>query len=60
MDILHTKSDQEILDSILAEIAKSTNEIRCAQGDISKANGRMTFAIAALNELIKRNKDETF
>jgi len=54
MDILNNKSDQEILESILAEIAKSTNEIRCAQGDIHKANGRMSFAIAALNELLNR------
>jgi hypothetical protein len=57
MDILRQKTDQEILDSILAEIAKSTNEIRCASGDIQKANSRMTFAIAAVNELIDRKKD---
>lgn len=54
MDLLKHKSDQEILESILAEIAKSTNEIRCAQGDISKASSRMTFAIAALHELLNR------
>lgn len=54
MDLLKHKTDQELLESILAEIAKSTNEIRCAQGDIAKANSRMTFAIAALNELINR------
>jgi hypothetical protein len=57
MDVLKNKSDQEILESILAEIAKSTNEIRCASGDIQKANGRMTFAIAAINHLINRKKD---
>ena len=57
MDLLKHKSDQEILESILAEIAKSTNEIRCASGDIQKANSRMTFAIAAINELINRQKD---
>ena len=57
MDILKHKSDQDILESILAEIAKSTNEIRCASGDIQKAQGRMAFAIAAINELINRQKD---
>jgi hypothetical protein len=57
MDLLKNKTDQDILASILAEIAKSTNEIRCASGDIAKAQGRMTFAIAALNELINRKKD---
>jgi hypothetical protein len=54
MDILENKTDQELLESILAEIAKSTNEIRCAQGDIQKAHGRMSFAIAAINELLNR------
>lgn len=54
MDLLQQKTDQELLESILAEIAKSTNEIRCAQGDIQKANNRMSFAIAALHELLKR------
>ena len=54
MDLIKHKSDQELLESILAEIAKSTNEIRCASGDIQKANGRMTFAIAAINELLNR------
>ena len=57
MDLLQQKTDQELLESILAEIAKSTNEIRCASGDIAKANSRMTFAIAALNEMINRKKD---
>jgi len=57
MDILENKSHQEILASILAEIAKSTNEIRCAQGDIAKAQGRLTFVIAAINHLINRQKD---
>jgi hypothetical protein len=57
MDLLKHKTDQDILESILAEIAKSTNEIRCASGDIQKANSRMTFAIAAINELINRQKD---
>jgi hypothetical protein len=54
MDILKNKSDQDILLSLLAEIAKSTNEIRCAQGDIHKAQGRLTFALAAINELLNR------
>lgn len=57
MDLLKHKTDQDILESILAEIAKSSNEIRCASGDIAKASSRMTFAIAAINELINRKKD---
>jgi hypothetical protein len=57
MDILKDKSDQDILVSILAEIAKSTAEIRCARADIDKAQGRMSFCIAAINELVNRKKD---
>jgi hypothetical protein len=57
MDILKNKTDQEILESVLAEIAKSTNEIRCAQADITKAQSRLTFVIAAVNHLINRQKD---
>lgn len=58
MNIIETKTDQELLESVLAEVAKATNEIKCARGDLEKASGRMSFAIAITNELINRNKDE--
>jgi hypothetical protein len=54
MDILQNKSDQELLSSILAEIAKSTNEIKCSQNDLHKAQGRLAFVLAVLNHLINR------
>lgn len=57
MNVLENKSDQELLDSLVAEIAKSTNEIRCAQNDLSKAQSRLGFALAVLNEMINRKKD---
>lgn len=43
--------------SLLAEVAKSTAEVRCAQGDLAKAQNRMAFAIAVLNDLITRTQD---
>lgn len=57
MNILDNKTDAELIRSLLAEVAKSTNEIRCAQGDLAKAHNRMTFVIAVLNELITRTQD---
>lgn len=63
MDILHNKTDHELIQSVLAEIAKATNELRCARTDLQKATGRLSFCIAAANELIDRKQgfeDETF
>lgn len=56
MELLDGKTDKAILESLLAEIAKSTNEIRCAQRDINKATVRLQFAILAINTLIERNR----
>jgi len=57
MHILQTKSDLELDQSLLAEIAKATNELRCARADLEKANSRLTFCIALTNELINRKGD---
>jgi hypothetical protein len=57
MDILDNKTDQELLQSLIAEIAKSTGEIRCARGDIEKAQSRIKFCLVLANELLNRQKD---
>lgn len=57
MDILDNKTDKELLTSLLAEIAKSQNELRCARGDIEKAQGRIKFATVLVNDLIQRQGD---
>jgi hypothetical protein len=57
MDFLHNKSDSELLSSLLAEVAKATNEIKCAQGDLVKAQGRLQFTLAVINTLINRKED---
>jgi hypothetical protein len=57
MDILDNKSDKELLDSLLAEIAKANNELKCARGDIEKAQGRVKFATLLANTLIERQGD---
>ncbi len=57
MDILDSKTDQELISSILAEIAKAHNELKCAKADIDKAQGRMKFAILLSHKLIERQGD---
>jgi len=57
MHILENKTDAELIRSLLAEVAKSTNEIRCAQTDVNKAQNRLNFCIAVLNELVNRHED---
>ena len=57
MDILKTKNDLELLQSLLAEVAKSTNELKCARSDLTKAQGRLAFALACINDLLDREED---
>ena len=57
MDILDQKSNDELLRSVLAELAKSNNELKCARQDLEKATGRLSFAIAVANKLINRTGD---
>lgn len=56
MTVIDSKTSDELLRSLLAEIAKATNELRCAKGDVDKAQSRLTFTVALLNELIKRQE----
>ena len=57
MDFLDSKTNSELLKSLLAEVAKASNEIKCAQGDLVKAQGRLQFTLAVLNTLINRKED---
>jgi len=57
MDILDKKTDEELLHSLIEEIAKAKNELRCAKADIDKANNRIGFLIVLANKLIDRTGD---
>ncbi len=60
MELLNTKTDEELLQSLLSEIAKSRNEVNCAMKDLSKANSRLGFLIMLANSLMDRGlTDET-
>ena len=57
MEVLEQATRQELLQSVLAEIAKATNEVNCASKDLQKARSRLTFLIAVVNELLNREED---
>lgn len=58
MEILDTKTDTDIMKSLLCEVAKAKNEIKCADQDLDKANNRLSFSIMAINKLLERFGDE--
>jgi hypothetical protein len=58
MDILDSKTDKELLQSLVAEIAKTSNEIKCARGDIDKAQSRIKFLLVLAHELINRKQGD--
>ena len=57
MDILDTKTTQELNQSIVAELAKATAELRCAKDDLAKVSSRLSFLLAVANTMINRQKD---
>ena len=57
MDVLDNKSDKELLESLVAEIAKCTNELKCARGDLEKAQGRIKFLLVLAHTMINRQGD---
>lgn len=57
MQILEDKTDLELLESLVAELAKAQNEIACARRDLEKAQGRQKFLLVLAHELINRQGD---
>lgn len=58
MEVLNNKTDEELLKSLLSELAKSRNEVNCAMRDLSKANSRLSFLLVLANSLIDRGFTE--
>jgi len=56
MDLIDQKTDHDLVKSLLAEVAKATNELRCAQGDVTKSQSRLQFALVLLNKMIERQE----
>lgn len=57
MDVIDTKDQDELLRSLLAEVAKANNELNCATTDLKKAKNRLSFIIMLTNKLIDRQGD---
>lgn len=56
MDVIDNKSDKQLLESLVAEVAKASNELKCARGDIEKAQSRIKFLTLLIHELIDRQE----
>jgi hypothetical protein len=54
MTDLEKYSAEDLRTSMVAEIAKSINECRCALGDLEKVKARLSFTLAVLQELKDR------
>lgn len=52
--LLDQKTDDELLKSLLAEVAKASAELKCAHQDLQKAQSRMSFVLMLTNTLINR------
>ena len=57
MDVIENKTDREILQSLLASVAKAQNEIRSAENDLQKALRRFQFNILLIIKLLERETD---
>jgi glutamine synthetase len=58
MERWSNKTTKEILQSIEPEVAKAQNEIKCAQGDLAKAQNRLAFTLSAIHNLKDRDIQE--
>jgi len=54
---LNEYSSQDLIKSLEAEAAKSLHELREAQSDLDKINGRMRFILTVIHILKTRLKD---
>lgn len=55
MKILDNKTDEELLQSLVAEMAKCKSELRCAKNDIEKVSNRIAFCFMIINTLVERD-----
>ena len=55
MELVDNKTSDELIKSLLAEVAKAGNELKCARADLDKASGRIGFSLVLINTLLDRN-----
>lgn len=54
MEMMKKHTNEELLLSLKAEIAKSSNELNCAMGDLNKIKTRMVLLNLLIQELLDR------
>lgn len=54
---LEDYNSKELLESLEGEVAKALNELRSAQSDLDKINGRLRFSLAVIH-ILKGKKEE--
>lgn len=54
---LQKYSVEQLLASLEGEVAKSLGEVKCAQGDLEKANSRLRFILAVIHILKDKEKE---
>ena len=57
MDLIDNKTDKELLETTLGELAKAKNELQCASNDVRKAQSRINFLLVLANKLVNRIGD---
>jgi uncharacterized membrane protein len=53
-DLIDNKTDQELLETLLKETAKASNELNTIKQDLNKAQNRVRFSIMLINRLLER------
>ncbi len=54
MQVWNTLSTSDIIKTLEQELAKAQNELKCAQGDVQKAQNRLSFVMTAIHSLKAR------
>lgn len=56
-DLIDNKTTDELISVLVEEVAKATNELKCANRDVTKAQGRLNFSLVLLNRLMERQNE---
>lgn len=59
MQLIDQKTDQELQESLIPELAKASAEVRCMERDLAKVKSRLGFLTMIANRLTERQEHET-
>jgi len=57
MSLIDEKTNSELIESLLEEVAKAQNELNCGKADITKAQSRIRFVLMLLHKLTDRQEN---